>query len=153
MFKAQVDFSPYFYLQVKDDLEMEVDAWLRRKFARSLRDVEVVEREDLDLKNHLSGIKRRLLKVTFWNSDQLAQVRREVQPLVNRNRHRRDGTGAYAAQGAGAGGSKAGRERLQEAADSIVDMREHDVPYHVRFAIDTDVRAGHWYTVKAQVSG
>lgn len=30
-------------------------------------------------------------------------------------------------------------------------MREHDVPYHVRFAIDTDVRCGHWFTCKAKV--
>ena len=41
---------------------------------------------------------------------------------------------------------------LQDALDSIVDMREHDVPYHVRFEIDCDVRCGHWFTVKAKVS-
>ena len=29
-------------------------------------------------------------------------------------------------------------------------MREHDVPYHVRFAIDAGVRCGHWYTVSAR---
>ena len=32
-------------------------------------------------------------------------------------------------------------------------MREHDVPYHVRFEIDTDVRCGHWFTCKAKVGG
>lgn len=32
-------------------------------------------------------------------------------------------------------------------------MREHDVPYHVRFAIDTDVRCGHWFSVSAKVGG
>lgn len=42
---------------------------------------------------------------------------------------------------------------LQDALESIVDMREHDVPYHVRFEIDCDVRCGHWYTVKAKVRG
>ena len=30
-------------------------------------------------------------------------------------------------------------------------MREHDVPYHVRFEIDTDVRCGHWFTCRAKV--
>ena len=39
----------------------------------------------------------------------------------------------------------------QDALESIVEMREHDVPYHVRFAIDTDVRCGHWYTARAKV--
>ena len=38
---------------------------------------------------------------------------------------------------------------LQDVTDHIVDMREYDVPFHVRFAIDTDVRAGHWFTVTA----
>ena len=39
----------------------------------------------------------------------------------------------------------------QDALESIVEMREHDVPYHVRFEIDTDVRCGHWFTVRAKV--
>ena len=30
------------------------------------------------------------------------------------------------------------------------DLREHDVPHHWRFAIDSDVRAGYWYTVAAR---
>lgn len=32
-----------------------------------------------------------------------------------------------------------------------MDIREHDVPYHVRFAIDCDIRCGHWFTVRAKV--
>ena len=31
------------------------------------------------------------------------------------------------------------------------DVREYDVPFHMRFAIDTDVRCGHWYTVRVTV--
>jgi DNA polymerase elongation subunit (family B) len=41
----------------------------------------------------------------------------------------------------------------QDALESIVEMREHDVPYHVRFEIDTDTRCGHWFTVRAKVGG
>ncbi|PRW20477.1 DNA polymerase epsilon catalytic subunit A [Chlorella sorokiniana] len=152
MFKAQVEYAPYFYLQIKDDLEMEVDSWLRRKFEGALKEVEIVHREDLDLKNHLSGLQRKLLKLTFWNQDQLMQVRREIQPIVSRNRYRRDGTSAYQllAEQQRPTAAKAGKERLQDALESIVEMREHDVPYHVRFAIDTDVRCGHWFTCKAK---
>ncbi len=40
-----------------------MDAYLRRKYGVNIRDVEMVDREDLDLKNHLSGLKRKLLKV------------------------------------------------------------------------------------------
>lgn len=32
MFKCKLQYSPYFYLQVKDDRELEVEAYLRRKF-------------------------------------------------------------------------------------------------------------------------
>ena len=34
---------------LQDDLEMEVDSWLRRKFEGALKEVEIVHREDLDL--------------------------------------------------------------------------------------------------------
>jgi DNA polymerase epsilon subunit 1 len=30
-------------------------------------------------------------------------------------------------------------------------MREFDVPYHMRFQIDSGVRCGHWFTVRAKV--
>lgn len=32
-------------------------------------------------------------------------------------------------------------------------MREHDVPYHIRFCIDEGVRCGHWFNVSAKVNG
>ena len=41
----------------------------------------------------------------------------------------------------------------QDALDALVDMREYDVPYHMRFQIDSDVRCGHWFTVTAKVRG
>lgn len=37
-------------------------------------------------KNHLSGLKRKLLKLSFWNEQQLGEVKRECLPLVRRNR-------------------------------------------------------------------
>ncbi len=45
------------------DMEAEVEGFLRRRFGAIIRDVELVAREDMDLKNHLSGLQRRLLKV------------------------------------------------------------------------------------------
>jgi DNA polymerase epsilon subunit 1 len=37
-------------------------------------------------KNHLSGLKRTLLKLSFWNVQQLMEVRREVQPIITKNK-------------------------------------------------------------------
>ena len=39
--------------------------------------------------------------------------------------------------------------RIQDASELIYDMREYDVPFHVRVAIDLDIRVGKWYTVEA----
>jgi hypothetical protein len=44
----------------------------------------------LTQKNHLSGLKRTLLKLNFWNVDNLAAVRRELSPAVARNKARGD---------------------------------------------------------------
>jgi DNA polymerase epsilon subunit 1 len=190
-FKARVPFAPYFYVVVKASRERDVEAWLRRRFDSRLRDVERVEREDLSLRNHLSGIKRQLLKVSCWNVRDLTDVRRELQPLAERQKARQGGMAdayavlaeqraaeareaaalaggglgllsmgdAFAGGGAGGGGGNGGNgagagnggsDPLgEDIADWILDLREYDVLYPIRFAIDTDVRAGHWYTVRA----
>ena len=36
--------------------------------------------------------------------------------------------------------------------DNIVDVREYDVPYHVRVAIDCKINVGHWYVVRGRGS-
>ncbi|KAG1663133.1 hypothetical protein FOA52_000655 [Chlamydomonas sp. UWO 241] len=152
MFKARVPFTPYFYIQVANNHESDVESWLRRMCEGSIRDIEVVYKEDLDLKNHLSGLKRRLLKVNFFNLQQLMEVRKEVQPIVARNRAKAKTTGAVtdlarAQANADAEAAADMRVPLQDVLDSIVDIREYDVPYHIRFQVDTDVRCAHWFTV------
>lgn len=36
--------------------------------------------------------------------------------------------------------------------ENITDIREYDVPYHVRVAIDLKINVGHWYYVKGRGS-
>jgi len=48
-------YRPYFLLRVKEGTEAEVEQYLRRKFENRIASVEVIEKEDLDLKNHLVG--------------------------------------------------------------------------------------------------
>jgi hypothetical protein len=49
----------------QDNTEAEVEAYLRRKYEGSIANAVVVDKEDLDLKNHLTGLKRPYLKVSF----------------------------------------------------------------------------------------
>lgn len=39
-----------------------------------------------------------------------------------------------------------------DVLETLVDMREYDVPYVIRVAIDQDLRVGAWYSVQAKGS-
>ena len=152
-FKAQVRYAPYFYLATKTGCEHEVEALLRRKYAEQLMDVEMVDKEDLDLKNHLSGLQQTYLKVSFATVQELMEVRREVMPIVSRNK-KKTGTAAAAYEAlAHQENLDAGietKKTLTDYEDAMIDIREYDVPYHMRFMIDTDTRCGQWYSVRAE---
>ena len=55
-------------------------------------------------KNHLSGLKRKLLKVSFYNVQQLMEVRREVSPIIAANNKRSSMADAVAALAGNGGG-------------------------------------------------
>jgi DNA polymerase epsilon subunit 1 len=206
-FKAQVPFAPYFYVVTRPGAEGNVEGYLRRKHGAAVRDVSAVSMEDLDLKNHLAGIRRRLLKVTFWTTQGLGEVRRDLLPAARKAKARdaREGVdsggvgvggpslfgggssaaggnaggaqdddcadieddddddggpstsargfGGYS-RGGGRGGAGSGRPdaraRVADALSSVLDVREHDVPYATRFLIDTGARCGHWFRVRAR---
>jgi DNA polymerase epsilon subunit 1 len=48
-FKTKYKFRPYFYAATKDKMELELEAYLRRRYERQVADIEIVEKEDLDL--------------------------------------------------------------------------------------------------------
>jgi len=167
-FKAQVRYAPYFLLATKPDCEHDVEAFLRRRYEGKILNVTVEDKEDLDLKNHLSGLTQKYLKVTFATVQDLMDVRREVLPMVKKNQSRSEAAEAYEAlhqmeasavahagrahHGVSRGGeqkSTKGKRAIANYADAMMDIREYDVPYHMRFLIDTETRCGWWYQVKA----
>ncbi|XP_056848046.1 DNA polymerase epsilon catalytic subunit A-like isoform X2 [Raphanus sativus] len=76
-------------------MESEVEAYLRRKYERQVADIEIVEKEDLDLKNHLSGLRKKYLKVSFDTVQQLMEVKRDLSHIVERNQAKFDALEAY----------------------------------------------------------
>ena len=54
--------------------EHEVEAYVRRKHKEHVKDVELVDKEDLDLKNHLSGLKQTYLKISFYTQSGMYAV-------------------------------------------------------------------------------
>ncbi|KAH7561206.1 hypothetical protein JRO89_XS10G0191000 [Xanthoceras sorbifolium] len=147
-FKSKYKFRPYFYAATKEKMEMDVEAYLRRRYERQIADIVIVAKEDLDLKNHLSGLRKSYLKISFDTVQQLMDVKKDLLHVVERNREKFDASEAYESILTGKR-----EQRPQDFLDCIVDLREYDVPYHVRFAIDNDVRCGQWYDVSVSSTG
>lgn len=126
------------------------------------------KKEDLKLPNHLMGHRRLFLELHFRNVSDLLTVRRDIMPLALANSAKRDAVDAYAevinATAAGAtmdieiegdewadigsrGGKHGAGTRDKDPREGIIDIREFDVPYYLRVAIDNDIRVGLWYTV------
>ncbi|GAA0141587.1 DNA metabolism protein [Lithospermum erythrorhizon] len=148
-FKVKHKFRPYFYAATKDKMEMDVDAYLRRRYENQIADIEILEKDDLDLKNHLSGLRRSYLKISFDTVQQLMHVKRDLMHIVERNKEKSDASEAYDFLLSG----KSTKQRPQDFIDCIIDLREYDVPYYVRFAIDKDIRCGQWYDVLVSSDG
>lgn len=86
-FKATVPFQPYFYLGSKDGTERDVISYLTRKYQGKITKADVIEKEDMDLKNHLIGLKRAYIKLSFLNMDEMTKVRNELRTVVKRNKN------------------------------------------------------------------
>ena len=64
-FKATVIYRPYFYIAVKDYLVRDMIALLERRMEGKIAAISPVEKDDLDMINHLSGKKKTYLKLEF----------------------------------------------------------------------------------------
>ncbi|KAL6707424.1 DNA polymerase epsilon catalytic subunit [Coniothyrium glycines] len=159
-FKATLEYDPYFLLAVNKGREQEVEEYCRRSFEGLVKAIKRVEKEDLSMPNHLTGYRRTFLQLSFANVNDLLAVRKAVNPIVEKNRKNVNAMDTYA-EVATSNGSidffdnddyeyEKRFTTTVDASDFILDIREYDVPYHVRVAIDRDVRIGNWYTVEAK---
>ncbi|MEQ2199573.1 hypothetical protein XENOCAPTIV_003448, partial [Xenoophorus captivus] len=97
--------------------------------------------------NHLVGLKRSYIKLLFNTVDDLVKVKREISPAVRKNREREQSNNAYTSMLSSAlsGGNVTSADEdgmsksIADQLDNIVDMREYDVPYHVRVSIDLKI--------------
>ncbi|KAF2278324.1 DUF1744-domain-containing protein [Westerdykella ornata] len=158
-FKATLEYDPYFLLAVKRGKEPEVEEWCRRAFEGLVKSIKRVEKEDLSMPNHLVGYRRTFLQLSFANVSDLLAVRKVIGPLVEKNKKKVNAMDTYAEVASAEAGFDMYDDDLEyekrttstiDASDFIIDIREYDVPYHVRVAIDKDIRIGKWYTVEAK---
>uniref|UniRef100_A0A0A9Y3R9 DNA polymerase epsilon catalytic subunit n=1 Tax=Lygus hesperus TaxID=30085 RepID=A0A0A9Y3R9_LYGHE len=152
-FKVSLPFQPYFLILVRKECVQEVTAFLSKKHAGVILGIEPIIKEDLDLPNHLIGLKQRYLKLVFATVTDLITVRKSILQSVRKNRKREASNTYYTemlenavALKEDSGLSKKNTDHLE----SILDIREYDVPYHVRVSIDMKVFVGLWYSIKSR---
>ncbi|PIC54700.1 hypothetical protein B9Z55_003843 [Caenorhabditis nigoni] len=152
-FKISYPFRPYFYIATLDGFEFQVSSYLSKKYGAQAQ-VEHMDKEDLDLKDHLSGLKKTYIKLSFTSTVEMMKIRKDLMPLVRKNTDRIKKESAYAdylARNLGGKGGNSGTSDAQLDGDilnQIVDIREYDVPFHMRVSIDEKIFVGLWYDVK-----
>ena len=78
-------YKPYFYLLVEDEAIREIVFYLNKNFSDHVESLDIVEKEDLNLVNHLSGKTQKFVKLSFRNVTELLKVRADLLPIVKKN--------------------------------------------------------------------
>ncbi|KAK5774182.1 hypothetical protein RI543_004469 [Arxiozyma heterogenica] len=143
-FKSTLTYDPYFFITVTDDsMVSEVEEYLKKLLESCLKSITVVTKEDLSMDNHLLGLKKTLIKLSFVNNNQLFEARKILRPILLDNQNTMQQRNIYSNQHNQNSGPF-------DARRFIEDIREYDVPYHVRVSIDKNIRVGKWYKVLSQ---
>eukprot|EP00746_Dinoflagellata_sp_MGD_P145157 gnl/MRDRNA2_/MRDRNA2_77802_c0_seq1.p1 gnl/MRDRNA2_/MRDRNA2_77802_c0~~gnl/MRDRNA2_/MRDRNA2_77802_c0_seq1.p1 ORF type:complete len:2564 (-),score=510.18 gnl/MRDRNA2_/MRDRNA2_77802_c0_seq1:8-7699(-) len=137
-FRCTFLYRPYFFLDLKPKAEpnklMDI---FRQKFSSHGVTVEMVDKEDLALEDHIVGNSRRLLKLTFDNTRGMDRARRDL--MREMSRVVKDDTFNW--------NTSPDKQKASGAVDQIEAMYEHDVVYVNRVCIDKEIRCGKWYQV------
>ncbi|GAB6019923.1 hypothetical protein CHUAL_001454 [Chamberlinius hualienensis] len=151
-FKVSMPYKPYFYIATKKGCENEVATYLTKKYAGTIFSIDMIKKEDLDLPNHLVGLKRTYLKISFLSVNDLMKLKKDVLPIINKNRAKYKAATIYnemLQSNLHEGGEKMfSTKTLSDHTQSMLDIREYDVPYHVRVSIDLKIFVAHWYAVR-----
>lgn len=96
-FKATLEYEPYFLVAVKRGYEPEAEEWLKRVPGGGVvRSCQRVEKEDLQMPNHLLGYRRTFLRLSFANQNDLMAARRDVMPIAEKNKKNMNAMDTYA---------------------------------------------------------
>ena len=146
-------------------METVVEEWLLKKYEGILCRISRERKEDLKLPNHLMGHRRLYLQLRFRNVSDLLAVRRDIVPLAQANGAKLNAVDAFAevvnmseagmnvavetswAAEADEMNGNSRNLKSSDPRDAIIDVREYDVPYYLRVAIDNEIRVGLWYSV------
>lgn len=105
----------------------------------------------------MAGIQRTFIRLRFHDIDDLIKARKDLLPIVKRNveREKEQQTRPELAilTRLNAGNSRASdmivdglsnANVAEKQIDGIIELREFDVPYHIRVCIDLKINVGLW---------
>jgi DNA polymerase epsilon subunit 1 len=96
-FKATIEYDPYFLVAVKRGYEAEAEEWLKRVPGGGVvKYVRRIEKEDLQMPNHLLGYRRTFLELRFANVNDLLAVRKDIMPIAEKNKKNMNAIDTYA---------------------------------------------------------
>lgn len=72
------------------DTESEVEDYLKKQYEDIIEHVEQVHKEDLKMPNHLLGLKRTFIKLSFRSVRELLTIRKIIMPVIKRNENKTD---------------------------------------------------------------
>ncbi|KAI0982861.1 hypothetical protein GJ496_006059 [Pomphorhynchus laevis] len=150
--QVQYPFCPFFYVGTVPGMEREVVAYLRRKYSTTAKSIELEDKENLDMPNHLIGLKHSFIRISFDNIDDMQRAKQELNVFVNRNRQRSGGTHYQRFMQKQHHDARVGKQsallpNIADQPEYIVELREYDVPYITRVAINRSLNVGCWYDV------
>ncbi|CCC66626.1 hypothetical protein NCAS_0A00660 [Naumovozyma castellii] len=150
-FKSTITYDPYFFISCIDDSMInDVEEFIKKYLENCLKSCSIIMKDDLKMDNHLLGLKKTLIKLEFVNSNQLFEARKLLKPILTDNENNKIQRNVYDKNRTNNNNNN--NESTPSVADAkqfIEDIREYDVPYHVRVSIDKDIRIGKWYKVTA----
>lgn len=120
-FKATMLYEPYFYVALAaisedaDSFTREVISILERRYEGLINSIKLVEKEDLEMLNHLSGRRREYLKLSFRSVGELMTVRSQLRPIIEKNHARAAAVGGDFMEMVSSGG--AGVQRRGSAGE------------------------------------
>lgn len=146
-FKSTINYDPYFFVCCTDDSRTtDMEEFLKKHLESCLRNTEIIEKDDLSMDNHLVGLKKTLIKLSFTNSNNLFEARRALMPIIQENNRSKRQRDIYRNNTMNFQGKQNNSEQI-DIKELLEDIKEYDVPYHVRVSIDKDIRVGKWYKV------
>ncbi|CCD25732.1 DNA polymerase epsilon catalytic subunit NDAI_0F04140 [Naumovozyma dairenensis CBS 421] len=148
-FKTSINYDPYFFVSCTDDsMVNDVEEFLKKYLESCLKGIHILQKDDLAMDNHLIWLKKTLIKLEFVNSNQLFEARKLLRPILADNKKNKLQRNIYNNNNAVSSNNN-NNDTIVDAKQFIEDIREYDVPYHVRVSIDKDIRIGKWYKVTA----